>query len=764
MSSFKASATITRLASVLKHSLCATGFSLAVSVLSTQAHAGCQYVVTNDWGSGYTALIKITNSGTTTINGWTVRWQYSGNNRVTNVWNTRLTGSNPYSGTNLSWNANIQPNQTVEFGFQGTKSTAAAEIPVVTGTGCGAASTSRSSSSHFSSISRSSSSISSSRSSSLSRSSSSSSRSSSSVSTSRSSSSRSSSSSSSKNAFPPLGAVSCKLTCGAAVCGDDGCGGVCGTCDVDSLCSAGACTKAPVGNDVIVNTGTITHKINRDIYGGAFANTASFQKHKVTLNRYGGNGSTRYNHQNNRSNAAADWYFLSGDEKSEGVKGSDSYYNYIDLVVRDSLAANATTLVTIPTIGWTTKDAEGATKHCGYPRANFPEQNSFWVCGGATWCAADCGDGKTLDKKEIPASEWQATLTSKKVDARFAADRVTHLVNRFGSAYTDRTHYYQLDNEITLWSSTHRDIHPAKVTFKEIWDKTVEYAPAIREADPKGRILGYGTFAVMDVADTGGDRKNYNNITLMEWYLQQLAAYEKQNGKRLIDCIDLHYYPILDEKIEANVLNAARPLWDTTFLLPKDDWQQYLFSSHNIKLLPRVRSWIQKNYPGTGICLSEYNLHKENPLSALVHAEALGVFGKEGLTLASYWGMGDWDKKDDPRHWPQFSYKMFLNYDGQGNGFGDDSLSTAVTTNTENLIAFASRRSKDNAITLLLINKGTVDLVPTVNLRNAKASIAKTWVYKVNDMSISNSEQIAINSEYMNVSVPARSMKMIEIK
>jgi polyisoprenoid-binding protein YceI len=201
MSSFKASATTPRLASVLKHTLCAAGLSLAVSVLSTQAHAGCQYVVTNDWGNGYTALIKITNSGTTAINGWTVSWQYSGNNRVTNAWSTTLTGSNPYSGTNLSWNANIQPNQTVEFGFQGTKSAGAAEIPVVTGTGCGTASSASSTSRSSSSVStsRSSSSISSSRSSSISRSSSSSSRSSSSVSSSRSSSSISSSRSSSSS-------------------------------------------------------------------------------------------------------------------------------------------------------------------------------------------------------------------------------------------------------------------------------------------------------------------------------------------------------------------------------------------------------------------------------------------------------------------------------------------------------------------------------------------------------------------------------------
>src|SRR5688572_15987318 len=138
MSSFKASAINPRLAGVLTRSLYAAGFSLAVSTLSTQAYAGCQYVVANQWNNGFDAKIRITNDGTSTINGWNISWQYSGDNRVASSYNTNLTGTNPYTATNLSWNGNIAPNQTIEFGFQGTKGTsAAAQIPTITGAVCG---------------------------------------------------------------------------------------------------------------------------------------------------------------------------------------------------------------------------------------------------------------------------------------------------------------------------------------------------------------------------------------------------------------------------------------------------------------------------------------------------------------------------------------------------------------------------------------------------------------------------------------------------
>jgi polyisoprenoid-binding protein YceI len=159
MSSFTASAINPSPAGVLRRAICVLGVSLAVSTLSTQVYASCQYVVTNQWNNGFSATIKITNSNASAINGWNINWQYTGDNRITSSYNTTLTGANPYSATNLNWNGSIQPNQTVEFGIQGNKGAAAAEVPIINGAVCGttvtssaAATSSRTSSSVASSI------------------------------------------------------------------------------------------------------------------------------------------------------------------------------------------------------------------------------------------------------------------------------------------------------------------------------------------------------------------------------------------------------------------------------------------------------------------------------------------------------------------------------------------------------------------------------------------------------------------------------------
>lgn len=47
----------------------------------------------NDWGSGATVSVTITNNGSSAINGWTLEWTFSGNQKITNMWNASFTQS-----------------------------------------------------------------------------------------------------------------------------------------------------------------------------------------------------------------------------------------------------------------------------------------------------------------------------------------------------------------------------------------------------------------------------------------------------------------------------------------------------------------------------------------------------------------------------------------------------------------------------------------------------------------------------------------------
>lgn len=115
--------------------------SVASSVASSSSSASgtankCAYVISSQWSGGFNGAIRITNNKTTAINGWTVSWAYTDGSKVTGSWGATVTGTNPYTATNLSYNGTIQPGQTVEIGFGGTSGGATAAIPAVTGTVC----------------------------------------------------------------------------------------------------------------------------------------------------------------------------------------------------------------------------------------------------------------------------------------------------------------------------------------------------------------------------------------------------------------------------------------------------------------------------------------------------------------------------------------------------------------------------------------------------------------------------------------------------
>jgi outer membrane biosynthesis protein TonB len=81
------------------------------------------YVNSNDWGSGFTAAVTITNSGSTALSNWKVTWTWAGSQTITNSWNANVsTSSKTVTATNLSYNGSIAAGGNTSFGFQATYS------------------------------------------------------------------------------------------------------------------------------------------------------------------------------------------------------------------------------------------------------------------------------------------------------------------------------------------------------------------------------------------------------------------------------------------------------------------------------------------------------------------------------------------------------------------------------------------------------------------------------------------------------------------
>src|SRR5689334_870701 len=88
----------------------------------TTESAACRVVyTTSDWDTGFTGTVRITNKGAA-LNGWSLRWTYGAGQRVGSIWNATASQSGAaVTVNNVSWNAQLATNATVEFGFNGTK-------------------------------------------------------------------------------------------------------------------------------------------------------------------------------------------------------------------------------------------------------------------------------------------------------------------------------------------------------------------------------------------------------------------------------------------------------------------------------------------------------------------------------------------------------------------------------------------------------------------------------------------------------------------
>jgi hypothetical protein len=542
-------------------------------------------------------------------------------------------------------------------------------------------------------------------------------------------------------------APSCTPSCSGKTCGSDGCSGTCGTCISTQICSAAStCVAAPTGS-VSVDATAGNRPIHPEIYGVAFASKAAMQAVGATINRFGGNTTSTYNWQIDVHNTGLDWYFENIPDGTGAPSGS------VDALITAARGAGGQALITIPTLGVIPK-APRVANHpyvCSFPKTTFPTQDSFDPYD------TNCGNGvKGGVKLTTTASVSFSTNTPA-----FQSEWVTHLTSTFGTAASGGVRFYQLDNETNLWSSTHRDAHPAPTTYDEIWKATVDYGTVIKQIDPGAVVLGYGTWGVLDLwysaldsANKLSDQGAHGGTLLARWYMQQLATYDSQHGGKLVDCLDLHYYPQ-----GGNGLANTASLWDPTY--PDPSWING-WLGQPVRLFPRLAEWIAQDYPGMDVCVSEYSFNVGNdtdPKSAIIEADTLGIFGKYGVRLGAFWGsVVDSAGKPLPSG---LGLAVYRNYDGAGGRFGDVSVSAASTIT--GVSAFAATRSSDGALTVLILNKdATAQTVPVTVSGFAAGAAAKVWSYQATaGATITAKPDLAVTAGAVSVSMPAYSMTLL---
>jgi hypothetical protein len=461
-------------------------------------------------------------------------------------------------------------------------------------------------------------------------------------------------------------------------------------------------TSGPV--TVTINATLNQRPINSLIYGVAFASASQLDELNAPINRWGGNSTTRYNWFLNADNKGNDWYYQSiGNESSTPGASADGF-------VSDAITAGAEPMLTVPMIGWMPKLGPGRGKLASYSIAKYGAQT------GSDWqWFPDAGNG-------VSSSNGAAITWNDPNDANFLTNSafqqawIKHLTNAWGLSTNGGVRFYCMDNEHTLWNSTHRDVHPVGTKMQEIRDKFFDYGGKVKAIDPNALLLApeewgwtgyfYSGFDAQWAGTVGSwnpalmpDRSTNGGMDYMPWFLDQARRQATNTNQRLLDYFTLHIYPQGGEfgnDVSTSMQNrrnrSTRALWDPGYV--DETWINSV-----VQLIPRMKGWVTNYYPGTKTGITEYNWGAENHINgATAQADVFGIFGREGLDLATRWTTPDAST-------PTFkAMKMYRNYDGNKSTFGDTSVS-ATGANPDNIAVFAALRSTDGALTIMAINK-----------------------------------------------------------
>ena len=523
----------------------------------------------------------------------------------------------------------------------------------------------------------------------------------------------------------------------------------------------------PAALALSVNVGAGRHAISPLIYGLNFADETFAAELDLPLNRWGGNSTTRYNWQNDTYNTASDWFFQNIPNTNADVAalpdGSAS-----DRFVEQNERTGTESLITVPLIGWVAKRRPPNGTHpydCGFSVSKYgAQQATDWQ-----W-DPDCGNG--LQPNGTPLTGNNPADTSVAVDPAFVQNWVDHLAGRFGAANAGGVRFYALDNEPMLWNSTHRDIHPQAVTYDELRDRTYAYAPALKAGDLGAQTLGpvlWGWcayfYSAADNCAPGADYAAHGNTPFVAWYLAQMQAYETAHGTRLLDYLDLHYYPQANGVSLSSAGNAAtqalrlrstRSLWDPTYV--DESWiAQAGPDGGKVQLIPRMRAWVGANYPGTRLALTEYNWGGlEHINGALAQADVLGLFGREALDLATLWAPPEADQPG------AFAFRLYRNYDGGGAKFGDVSVS-AASTDQAKLSVYAAQRTGDDVVTVLVVNKSGVAQTADLTLTGfTAAATAQVYRYSAANLNaIVRAADLLVDGGQVSATYPADSISLL---
>lgn len=409
----------------------------------------------------------------------------------------------------------------------------------------------------------------------------------------------------------------------------------------------------------------------------------------------GGNNGTKYNWQKKLS-SHPDWY--------NNVYGND--WDYAQAQLQQNLPG-VQSMWCFQLIGKVADNTDNNFNDWGYNMSQWWPGVRQNLAGGGVLNPAGGEDALQEGNPSLYLADSDAATSTAILDhwikpANLGLDRSQFI-------------YWSMDNEPEIWEGTHDDVMPVQLSAETFMQRYFEYAKAARARFPEIKLLGpvpaneWQWYNWPTPINSGG-----RSYPWLEYFIKRIGEEQARTGIRLLDVIDIHYYP--GATAPADIVQLHRTFFDETYVSPDANgvhtvnggWdtsinEQYIFG--------RCEEWLDAYLgPDHGVtfALTEIDLPvTDAPLASVWYASTLGEFMKHGVEIFTPWS---WQ----PGMWEVLH--LFSRYNGP-------TSVRALSDNETTVSAYATTDDETGDITIVLVNRAlTTSTSTTVSLASASVS------------------------------------------
>jgi hypothetical protein len=251
---------------------------------------------------------------------------------------------------------------------------------------------------------------------------------------------------------------------------------------------------------------------------------------------------------------------------------------------------------------------------------------------------------------------------------------------------------------------------PVQLSAEDFIQRYVATAKKARALFPEIKLMGPVPANEWQWFIYDGKKINYQgtNYVWLEYFIKRIAEEQKASGVRLLDVLDIHFYP--EETKAEDIVQLHRVYFDRNYNYPgangvkksgASEWDNTITKEY---IFERCKDWLRQYFGedhGISFGVTETGIKVVNPtVTAVWYASTLGEFARQNVEIFTPWSWenGMWE-----------TLHLFSRYSKENYVSGTSSNELLVS-------AYPSISNTNDSLTIMLVNR-SVDKSQTVTVQ-----------------------------------------------